>query len=150
MTTATTKLYYILEEKNHSVARWLYKFFNREPLWQDLMAVNLKKFTNYLHVHLSPNSARTYLAELKAVINLYKSEVDIPSVNLKQVIRTKVVRSTHCYLSIDELYKLEQLENLSKTQTIVRDMFLLQACCHLRQSYYNPPTKKRPSRSLFH
>ena len=84
MTTATTNLYYILEEKNHSTARWLYKYFQREPLWQDMTAVNLKKFTNYLHIHLSPNSARTYLAKLKAVINLYKEEVDIPVKTLKR------------------------------------------------------------------
>lgn len=134
MTTATTKLYYILEEKNHSVARWLYKYFQREPMWQDMTAVNLKKFTNYLHVHLSPNSARTYLAELKATINLYKDEVDIPVKNLKTAIRTKAVKSTHCYLTIDELYKIEELQGLSRTQEKVRDMFLLQAWTGCRLS----------------
>ena len=30
----TDKLYYILDEKNLSVAKWLYKFFRNEPEWK--------------------------------------------------------------------------------------------------------------------
>jgi integrase len=129
-----SNLYTIVYQKNNSVAKWLYRFFQKEPDWADLTSVNLKKFTIFLQENLSPNSVKTYLAELKAVVNLYKEEIDIPVKNIQSVTRTKGVKSTHCYLSIEELSKLEALEGLNKTQSKVRDMFLLQAWTGCRLS----------------
>ena len=131
----THKLYPILCAKNQRVATWLERFFNREPVWEDLTTVNLKSFSQYLHSNLSPNSVKTYLAELRSIINLYKEEVTIPCKNLKAAIKTqKVVKSTHCYLTVDDLNKLEELEGLTKSQEDVRDIFLLQAWTGCRLS----------------
>lgn len=127
-------LYLIISAKNNRVAKWLINFFEREPEWEDLTSVNLKKFNAYLNKNLSPNSVKTYLAELKAVINLYKDEVDIPVKNIKSVLKAKSVKSTHCYLTTEELGKLEQLKGLNKTQRDIRDMFLLQAWTGCRLS----------------
>lgn len=120
-------LYIVMQEKNSRVAKWLLSYFGREPLWEDLTSVNLKKFNAYLQAKLSPNSARTYIAELRSVINLYKEEKNIPAKNLKTVLKTRSVKSTNCYLTAEELIRLENLRGLTETQQNVRNMFLLQA-----------------------
>lgn len=130
----TAQLYPTIQEKNPSVAKWLYKFFKKEPQWNDLNAVNLKKFNEFLTANLSPNSVKTYIAELKAVINLYKGVVEMPSVNFQTTLKTKAVRSTHCYLTTDELQQIEQLNNLSPRHKDIRDLFLLQAWTGCRMS----------------
>lgn len=126
--------YLVMNEKNSRVARWLLRYFDREPVWEDLTAVNLKSFNKYLLQNVSANSAKTYLAELKSVINLYKEEVHIPVKNLKLVLKAKTVRSTHCYLNPSDLSKLENLEGLTKAQRDVRDIFLLQSWTGCRLS----------------
>lgn len=128
------ELYPTIFAKHPSTAKWLCKFFEKEPVWEDLNAVNLKKFNEYLSANLSPNSVKTYIAELKAVINLYKGVVDVPEVNLKTVLKTKAVRSTHCYLTTAELLRIEQLCNLSDRHRDIRDLFLLQAWTGCRMS----------------
>jgi integrase len=128
--------YDVMFAKNSRVAKWLLQFFQAEPTWDNLTAVNLKRFNAYLHEHLSANTVKNYIAELRAVINLYKDQRDIPITdkNMKSVLKTKSVRSTHCYLTIEELEKFEDLENLNPTQRDVRDMFLLQAWTGCRLS----------------
>ena len=129
-------LYIVMQEKNSRVAKWLLSYFGREPLWEDLTPVNLKKFNEYLQEHLSINSVKTYIAELRSVINLYREEKDIPvsKVNLKTVLKTKSVKSTNCYLTIEELERIGNLTGLNEIQRNVRDMFLLQAWCGCRLS----------------
>ena len=63
------------------------KFFEKTPQWEDLTSVNLKKFNEYLLANLSPNSVKTYIAELRAVINLYKDDVIIPCRNIKTALK---------------------------------------------------------------
>ena len=74
----TTNFYNIVQSKNRSVAVWIEDFFGYKPNWTDLTAPNMQKFKDYLLDNLSPNSARTYIAERKAVINLYKGVEEIP------------------------------------------------------------------------
>lgn len=128
--------YDVMFKKNSRVAKWLLQFFQAEPMWGDLTAVNLKKFNEFLHKNLSANTVKNYIAELRAVINLYKDEQNIPvnAKNLKNVLKTKSVKSTHCYLTIEELKKLEELKYLNQTQRDVRDLFLLQAWTGCRLS----------------
>lgn len=130
-----SNFYLVINEKNSRVAKWLFIFFGREPIWEDLTSVNLKKFNKYLLDNLSPNSVKIYLAELKSVINLYKEVEQIPCKNLKSALKpAKVVKSTHCYLTLEDLEKLENLEGLKKNQQDVRDIFLLQAWTGCRLS----------------
>lgn len=121
--------YDIMYEKNSRVAKRLLEFFKGEPTWGDLTAVNLKNFNAYLHEQLSPNTVKTYIAELRAVINLYRDTKDIPVTekNLKNVLKTRSVKSTHCYLTVKELEILGDLNLVSKEQRDIKDLFLLQA-----------------------
>lgn len=122
------KLYDILYSKNQSCAIWIEGFFGYKPDWDDLTAPNLQKFKDFLLSKLSPNSVRTYIAELKAVINLYKGVVDIPcgERDLK-LMKVKSVKTTHCHLTVAELKKLESLKGLKKRHQDILDIFLLQA-----------------------
>lgn len=131
----TYELYPIIADKNRCVAVWLERFFDRKPSWEDLTTVNLKKFNDYLLENLSPNSVKTYIAELRAIINLYKEDVVIPCRSIKTALKpAKVVKSTHCYLNVNDLKKLEGLQGLTKSQQDIRDIFLLQAWTGCRLS----------------
>lgn len=125
--------YNILYSKNRSVAIWIEDFYGYKPDWSDLTAPNLKEFRGFLLENLSPNSARTYLAELKSVINLYKGVENIPCRDLK-VLKVKLVKTTNCYLSPKELLKLEMLHLSNKRHRDIRDIFLLQAWTGCRES----------------
>ena len=125
----------VITEKNSRVAVWLLRYFDREPTWADLTSVNIKSFQAYLLQNVSPNTAKTYLAELRSVINLFKEVIEIPCKNLKTALKPcKVVKSTHCYLDTKDLDKLEQLQGLTSSQRDVRDIFLLQAWTGCRLS----------------
>lgn len=118
--------YDIILSKNRNVAVKLTEYFDREPLWEDLNAPNLQGFRDFMLKKLSPNSVKTYISELKAVINLYKGTIDIPCTDLK-FMKAKAVKTTHCHLTVAELKKLENLQGLSKRHQDIRNMFLLQA-----------------------
>ena len=46
--------------------------------WENLSKVRLQTFVDYMEERLAPNSVRQYAAKLKAVLNLYNEEVELP------------------------------------------------------------------------
>lgn len=131
----TTNFYNIVQSKNRSVAVWIEDFFGFKPEWSDLTAPNLKEFRDFLMENLSPNSARTYLAELKSVINLYRGVEYIPCQDKDlKLLKVKAVKTTNCYLTPKELAKIESLHLKNKRHRDIRDMFLLQAWTGCRES----------------
>lgn len=131
----TNNFYNILHSKNRSAAIWIEEYYGYKPSWEDLTAPNLKNFKDFLLEKLSPNSVRTYIAELKAIINLYKGVEEIPCQDKDiKLLRVKLVKTTNCYLTIKELKKLEDLPLTNQRHRDIRDMFLLQAWTGCRES----------------
>jgi integrase len=54
---------------------------------------------------LAPNSVRQYAAKLKAVLNLYNEEVELPK-DYNKILSVKNVRSTNVWLSDEELERI--------------------------------------------
>ena len=66
--------------------------------WENLSKVRLQTFVDYMEERLAPNSVRQYAAKLKAVLNLYNEEVELPK-DYNKILSVKNVRSTNVFLS---------------------------------------------------
>lgn len=135
MRTERNNFYQIIELKNRSAAIWIERFYGYRPNWEDLTAPNLKAYKGYLLKNISQNSAKTYLAELKAIINLYKSTELIPCQDRElKLLNVKLAKTTNCYLTLEELRRLESLPLTNQRHKDIRDMFLLQSWTGCRES----------------
>ena len=65
--------------------------------WENLSKVRLQAFVDYMEERLAPNSVRQYAAKLKAVLNLYNEEVELPK-DYNKILSVKNVRSTNVYI----------------------------------------------------
>lgn len=131
----TNNFYNILHSKNRSAAIWIEEYYGYKPSWEDLTAPDLKNFRDFLLSKLSPNSVRTYIAELKSIINLYRGVEYIPCQDKDlKLLHVKLVKTTNCYLTVKELKKLEKLPLTNQRHRDIRDMFLLQAWTGCRES----------------
>ncbi|PTL34640.1 hypothetical protein C7120_09065 [Prevotella sp. oral taxon 376] len=95
--------------------------------WQDLTKVNLATITEYIKANVTPNSACTYLALIKALLNEYSEEGVIPCKSFTSVLNGKKVPSQHIALTENELKALDDYKPKSKTEDSVKTLFM-RAC----------------------
>ena len=72
---------------------------------ENLSKVRLQAFVDYMEERLAPNSVRQYAAKLKAVLNLYNEEVELPK-DYNKILSVKNVRSTNVWLTDEELERI--------------------------------------------
>ena len=75
-----------------------------EVSWQDLTKINLIRVADYIKDRVSPNSARTYFAEIVAFLHCYDDEGIIPCKNPSEVLKCKKVPQQNTALTEDELH----------------------------------------------
>lgn len=92
------------------------------PDWQDITKLNLERFSIYLFDNVSPNSARTYFAVMKAFVSRFSDEGIIPCANPKS--RIKAVPSQHVALSFDEVKRIDQYEPATDMERDVITIFM--------------------------
>jgi integrase len=104
--------------------------------WDNISRSRLEAMVDYMRDEtkggLSPNSANQYCVKLKAVINRYRDDVDIP--DFGKSLSPKKVKSTATWLTDDELNKLAVYKPESLTEQIVKTQFLLGAYTGARHS----------------
>lgn len=103
-------------------------------LWADLTRVNLSRIRSHLLLSHAPNSVRTLLSTLKAVLNLYAEEVHLPCRDFARVLHVRAVPSQHIALTEDELFRLEQYTPLSTVESDVKILAMREAFCGARGS----------------
>jgi len=96
-----------------------------EAIWENMTRVNLITFTRHLKEIMSPGSARTYAAMVKALLNDYREDVDIPAKKYDTVLTLKKTRTISVFLSENEIKKIEEYVPVSKTERYVKNIFLL-------------------------
>lgn len=79
----------------------------RETNWQDLTKVNLISVAEHIKECVSPNSARTYFAEIAAFLHRYEDEGIIPCKNPSEVLKCKKVPQQSIYLTEEEMKRIE-------------------------------------------
>ena len=90
--------------------------------WSDITKLNMERFSAYLMRTLSQNSARTYLAVMKAFIARFDEEGLMPCPNPK--IRIASVPSQHIALTIDELHRLDAYRPQNQLEADVKAIFM--------------------------
>lgn len=102
--------------------------------WNDLTKSGLMDFRDHLTDKVSPNSARTYLATLKSVLNRYDEEGLIPCKDWRGALKAKGDRPVKTYLTQEELAMLEKVTCTTSNEQQVKDDFLIAAYTGMRLS----------------
>ena len=90
--------------------------------WENLSKVRLQTFVDYMEERLAPNSVRQYAAKLKAVLNLYNEEVELPK-DYNKILSVKNVRSTNVWLTDEELERIITYVPKNANEQLVRTIF---------------------------
>ena len=103
--------------------------------WENLSKVRLQTFVDYMEERLAPNSVRQYAAKLKAVLNLYNEEVELPK-DYNKILSVKNVRSTNVWLTDEELERIITYVPKNANEQLVRTQFLIGVFFGCRHSDY--------------
>lgn len=101
--------------------------------WENITKVRLQKLVSHLDTVLSPNSVRQYCAKLKAVLNLYSDEVNLPK-GYEKILSPKAEKPVQVFLTESELDALIAYEPKSENEKLVKSQFLMGAFSGARHS----------------
>ena len=104
-----------------------------EATWENLTKVRLQRLIDYMGERIAPNSVAQYATKLKAVLNLYSEEVELPR-GFAKILTPKKCASTAVYLTGDELELLVAYKAKNDREEYVRDIFLISAFGGMRHS----------------
>lgn len=104
-----------------------------EATWENLTKVRLQRLIDYMGERIAPNSVAQYATKLKAVLNLYAEEVELPR-DYAKVLTPRKCASTAVYLNEEELQKLIDYIPKNDKERYVRNMFVASAFCGARHS----------------
>lgn len=99
---------------------------NHKPTWRMLTKVNLVRFIEHLKSKYAPNTVNQYATRLKAVLNIYSDEIDLPH-KWTEILSPRRIPSTAVYLNEDELRQLEKYKPKSEYELLVKNLFLCSA-----------------------
>lgn len=105
-----------------------------EVKWADLTINNLTQVRDYLMQKLSPNSAHVYCAIIRAFLNLYCEDVDLPTTRYAKALKVKSVPSQHCCLTEEELIKFDEYRPRNQQERDVKILFMRGAFSGARSS----------------
>ena len=99
-----------------------------ELTWDNLSRIRCSEFIKYMREkkNLSANSVRQYCARLKAVINLYKDEVEVAK-GVQEMLSTRAVPVLNTWLTEDDLQKLAAYKATTGNERQVQARFLIGA-----------------------
>lgn len=104
--------------------------------WESLTKANMKTFADWLCIDMAQSSARQYCAKLKAVIELYTDEVDLPK-DWRKCLAVKDDESQHTYLTEEEIRRIIAYRPDTLTEATVQQHFILGCLTGARHSDYS-------------
>lgn len=103
--------------------------------WNDFTKVFLIELVEYFKEVLpSPNSARTYCANLKSLINKYAEEIQIPCKDFAPILSLKKSGIINTYLTPQEIQLLIDYKPQNNTEHTIRNQFVLSCLTGMRFS----------------
>lgn len=102
--------------------------------WQDLTRINLCEFVAKMQEITTKNSAHTYIARLRSVLNRYKEVGIIPCEEFKDILKCGKEVSQKTYLNEVELKALERTPTKNERERFVKLCFLISARTGMRIS----------------
>lgn len=104
-----------------------------EATWENLTKVRLQRLIDYMGERIAPNSVNQYATKLKAVLNLYSDEVELPR-DYAKVLTPRKCASTAVYLTEEELQLLIDYTPKGDKERYVRNVFILSSFTGARHS----------------
>lgn len=101
--------------------------------WESLTKPNMAAFVTGLCDKMAQSSARQYCAKLKAVIELYTDEIELPK-EWRKALTIKDDESQHVYLTEDEIRRIIEYRPDTLTEAIVQQQFILGCLTGARHS----------------
>lgn len=92
--------------------------------WEDLTTLNLSRIKEHLCDIMANNSARTYLAVIKAFLNRYADEGIIPCNNPAKELKAKKEPSQHIALTEEDVLKWDRYVPQSDCERDVKILFM--------------------------
>lgn len=133
--------------RNSFVGAFVYKYPNRTgileilqevlgeyPRWELLTDDAMRGFRDAVLERMSSSSARTTFLRLKAVLNEYKDDRNIPSVRYGDILTAKSTPVINIYLNEREIERIEEYVPKSKTEEYVKTIFLISCYTGCRHS----------------
>lgn len=109
--------------------------FNSELQWSDLTDSNLRRLVDrFTDGGVCPSSARTYCAQLKAVMNTYKDDGLFPSKKYEDILTVKGQPSQQVFLTDEEIRAITDYQPSNDNERYVRDVFLIECFTGCRHS----------------
>lgn len=104
--------------------------------WESLTKPNMSRFSDWLCSDMAQSSARQYCAKLKAVIEPYTDEVDLPR-DWRKFLTVKDDESQHTYLTENEIKRMIAYHPDTLTEATVLQQFVLGCLTGARHSDYS-------------
>ncbi len=101
--------------------------------WDNLTKARLQKFIAYMAERHAPNTVNQYATRLKAVLNMYADEVELPR-GYSKVLTPRRCVTTSVYLTEEELDRIASYIPRTQRELYVRNTFLLAAYTGARHS----------------
>lgn len=95
-----------------------------EATWENLTKVRLQNFIDYMGERISPNSVHQYATKLKAVLNLYSDEVDLPR-GFAKVLTPKKAAVQNVYLTEGEIQRIVSYIPKNDRESLVQAQFMI-------------------------
>lgn len=92
--------------------------------WDDITTLNLSRIRDYLCEKMASNSARTYLAVIKAFLARYADEGIIPCKNPAKELKAKKEPSQHVALTEEEVLMWDKYEPVNDCERDVKIIFM--------------------------
>lgn len=109
-----------------SVIERIEDIVGHRPKWEDLTDDVLRDFREDLLDSVSPNTAKTEMAELKALINAHIDDKNIPSKKYMKILTSKAEPSQAVFLDTMELKHFKELEPLDERERLVQRIFMIE------------------------
>lgn len=104
--------------------------------WESLTKPNMAHFVSWLCDDMAQSSARQYCAKLKAVIEIYAEEVELPK-EWRKYLTIKDDESQHTYLTENEIRRIIAYNPDTPTEATVQQQFILGCLTGARHSDYS-------------
>ena len=91
--------------KNARICEMWMEATNTDFTFANMSKPNFAVFVNYLQSHVARSSARTYVAMVKSVLNLYSENLDLQK-GWDKVLSVKADESQQVYLSEEEIKRI--------------------------------------------
>lgn len=109
-------------------------------VWESLTKPNMSQFANWLCDNMAQSSARQYCAKLKAAIEPYTDDVELPK-DWRKYLTVKDDESQQTYLTEAEIRRIIDYEPDTLTEATVQQQFILGCLTGARHSDYSKFTE---------